>query len=322
MSEPDRDGVPRLLADVGGTNVRFALMSNGELRDRRQLKCALFQSFAAAVEEYLGEIPDARRPRQAAVAIACPVEGDEIRMTNHVWSFSVEAIRRSLGLERLVMLNDFEALALAVPSLPADACEMIKRGAPRERGTVALMGPGTGLGTSALVYGNGSSFALACEGGHRTPAPTTEREWEVYRLLAGRYGHVSAERVLSGPGLSGLYSALAELAGSNGGREPDPAEIAEAARTRSDLIAVETLELFSAWLGAVGGDLVLTLGARGGLILGGGILPKLGAAFDREQFTRRFVAKGRFASYLGEVPVQLIVRRGVTLLGAARVLAR
>lgn len=312
-----------LVVDVGGTNVRFALTTeDGGLGHAVKLKCSTFSSLTHAIESYLESVPGRPAPAAAAIAVAGAVLNDRIQMTNQVWSFSLEETKRALGLERLVVLNDFEALALAIPLLAKDALDTIKPGVPRQGAPIAVMGPGTGLGTSALILAGDFETALAAEGGHRTLAATTDREWSVIRTLAERHGHVSADRVLSGPGLGRIHWALSALEGAQPDRELEAVEIGELARQGSCPLAVEALGLFSGWLGMVAGDLVLTLGARGGVYLGGGVLPKLGRAFDRQAFNARFVAKGRMSEYLEPVPVHLILRRGATLFGAARALAR
>ncbi|MDH3744894.1 MAG: glucokinase [Acidobacteriota bacterium] len=315
------DRVPALVADVGGTNVRFALVdSDGRLTDLRHFKCRRFSGPTEAVSTYLDEVAPGARPSSMAMAVACPVLEDEIRITNLEWVFSGEHMRLDLGLERMVVVNDFEALALAIPALEEGDTQAIQPGDSEALAPIAVLGPGTGLGSGGLVYSEGSWIAIAAEGGHRDLAPATEREWEVFRALQARFDHVSAERVLSGPGLVNLYDALSAPAQEGRRRLPEPEEIARLALTGDSEIASEVMQLFCAWLGAVAGDLALTLGARGGVYLGGGVLGKLGGAFDHEVFCARFRAKGRFSSYLREIPIRLITRRGATLLGAARVL--
>lgn len=308
---------PALVADIGGTHVRFALAAaSGGLSDRRTLDCADFASPAAAAESYLSGLRLDERPRVACFAVATPIDGDLVEMTNRVWRFSVEETRRRLDLDRLEVINDFTALALAIPALDSEDRRPIKRGEPRAGSPLAILGPGTGLGVSALIPHQGGWLALATEGGHRDLAAATEREWRVVEVLRRRYDHVSAERVLSGPGLVALYQAVAELSGAEVG-ELEPSEVSELARREPTSPAGEALLLFTGWLGAVAGDLVLTLGARGGVYLAGGILPRLAEGFDDERFRDRFVAKGRFRAYLEPVPVDLIVSEEAALLGAA-----
>ena len=308
-----------LVADIGGTHVRFGIATaRGRVGDPSTFRCADYTSLTEAARAYLEEA-DGPSPRRAAFAVAAPVQGDRVRMTNHVWSFSIETVRRELALERLEVLNDFAALALALPALGDEDLTEIKAGDPARDAPLAVLGPGTGLGVAALVPAGGSWTALTTEGGHRDLAAQTEREWRIVRHLQERFEHVSVERVLSGPGLVNLYEAVSRLAGE----EPQsltPAAIVAGAREAAPPACLEATSLFSGWLGAVASDLALTLGAFGGVYLGGGVLPKMGDVFDIDRFRGRFLAKGRFREYLRPIPVFLITRPHATLLGAARAL--
>jgi glucokinase len=308
-----------LVADIGGTHARFGIATpGGSIESVSTFECADYASLTAAARAYL-EQADQPPPKWAAMAVAGPVHDDAIRMTNHLWSFSIETVRRELELDRLEVLNDFSALALAVPALGGEDLWEIKPGTPASRAPVAVLGPGTGLGVAALVPAGSSWAALNSEGGHRDLAPQCEREWQIARHLRERFEHVSVERVLSGPGLVNLYEAISRLADS----EPQsltPAAVVAGARARSSPACVEATTLFSGWLGAVAGDLALTLGARGGVYVGGGLLTKMEDVFDVDRFCERFLAKGRFRDYLRPIPVSAVVRPQATLLGAARAL--
>lgn len=309
----------RLVGDVGGTHARFALVdAEGGLTAQRVLASGEFADLAGAVERYLAEV-GAPRVGEAAVAVACPVLGDDIRFTNLHWAFSIAGTRARLGLRRLEVLNDFEALALSLPALAEDDLDYLRVGARAAAAPRALIGPGTGLGVAGLVPAGEGWVAIPGEGGHRDLAPASEREWRLFVRLAERFGHVSAERVLSGPGLVWLYEAI--VAADGGLPEPlEPAAVSARAADGSCAAAREAAALFSGWLGAVAGDLALTLGARGGVYLGGGLLERMGAAFDRDRFAGRFLAKGRFASYLTPIPVALVRHPYPALLGAIRTL--
>lgn len=323
MSGTARPSAPiALLADVGGTNARFALLDgDGRVVAPTTVASAGHGDLGSAIEERLRfyGVAAPLALRSAAVAVAGPVTGDRVELTNVAWSFSISATRERLGLDRLEVINDLAALAYAVAALGAEATETIRDGAGSVEGVAAVLGVGTGLGVGALVTARGLEVALSTEGGHRDLAATTGREWRVVEALARRFGgHVSAERVLSGPGLATLHAALADLDGA-----PtvalSPEGVGEWARA-GEPRAVEALTLFSGWLGAFAGDLALTLGARAGVWLGGGVLPALGPAFDRELFVERFLAKGRFRSWLETVPVRRIVDPNAALRGLARVL--
>jgi glucokinase len=318
-----------LLADIGGTNARFAWQNAaGEpIEAVRIYPCAAFASLQLAIEAYLLELGRGR-PGQAAIGIANPVSGDRVSMTNHHWSFSIEQMRQALGLQKLMVMNDFTALALALPDLAAEEKRLICGGTPVPGATLALIGPGTGLGVSGLIPGgNGERFkyqALDSEGGHGTLCASTPREWAVLQYLQARFGHASAERAVSGQGLVWVYEALSSLDGtpmpaSTSAGPLTAAQISAAALAHSDSRADETLELFFAFLGAMAGNLALTLGARGGLYLGGGILPRLADRLAGSAFQSRFVDKGRFSDYLQAIPVYLIqTQESPALRGLAR----
>lgn len=308
---------PVLVADIGGTHIRFALATAaGGIDQRRTFDGADFDSPASAAASFLSDLEAGERPRVACFAVAAPVGADEVEMTNREWRFSVEETRRRLELDRLEVVNDFTALALSIPTLGDQDRHCIKQGEARAGSPLAVLGPGTGLGVSALIPHPGGWVALAGEGGHRDLAAANEREWRVVEILQRRWGHVAAERVLSGPGLMALYRAVSLLSGIEA-RQLEPHQVAEEAGGDPEGPAGEAMGLFAGWLGAVTGDLVLTLGARGGVYLAGGILPRLGDAFDEERFRARFLAKGRFRTYLEPVPVDLIVGEEAALRGAA-----
>lgn len=316
------DTFPRLVGDIGGTNARFAMIAGPgqDLVAMRTLPCAGFPGPAEAIERYLadGNLP---RPRWCAFGIANPVDGDFVRMTNHSWAFSIAALRDQLGLDHLQVLNDFTALAMALPALtPADLAQ-VGGGTSVARRAIGLLGAGTGLGISGLVPSGDDYVPLEGEGGHVTLAASNAHEAELIAWLATRYPHVSAERVLSGPGLVALYDAHAAVAGV-------PADVLSAAEISSHGLAgtsslcVETLNTFCAFLGTVAADLALILGARGGVYIGGGIAPKLGEFFARSPFRERFEDKGRFREYLAQIPTWVIHAPYPGLVGATRALDR
>jgi len=314
-----RPDMPRLIADIGGTNARFALLEDGAWRDERVLACADYPDLVAAVEHYLQEVGagSARRPTQAAMAIAGPITGDVIRMTNHVWRFSAAQTRNRLKLERLYFLNDFTALAMAVRDLPKHELEAIGRGRAVAGAPLAVIGPGTGLGVSGVIPCVGNWIALQTEGGHATLSVVNEREMAVLKQLHQRFSHVSAERVLCGPGLANLYEVLCALDGVVPA-EITPAEITRRAAEGSCRVCLEVVSTFCALLGTMAGNLVLTLGAVGGLYIGGGIVPRLGRLFANSPFRDRFEDKGRYTDYLAAVPTFVIHTKLPAFIGLAR----
>ena len=308
-----------LIADIGGTNARFALIDDdGETGSEEVLACRDYPTLVDACQAYLRKIEVRRRPRRAAFAVASPIAGDRVQMTNHVWSFSIEETRRFLGLDHLQVINDFLAIALAIPHLSVDDVVKVGSGTPIGDAPILAIGPGTGLGMASLVpMPGGGWIPLAGEGGHVTMAPAEDMETAVISLMRKRIGHVSAERLISGPGLVNLYRALAEL----GGKEPDPEITPPLCSARaldgSCEISGKALAMMCAMLGTIAANAALTLGARGGVYIAGGIVPSLGPAFAESRFRARFEDKGRFDAYLADVPTYVIHRPLPALLGLA-----
>ncbi len=316
------DTFPRLLGDVGGTNARFGWQANAHsgIEHVLVLPCAAHETLEAAIRTYL-ELKSLPMPRTGALGIANPITGDVIRMTNHHWSFSISEMQRSLGLQQLNVINDFTALALALPSIAKDNLVQVGGTVAEAYAPKALIGAGTGLGVSGLMPtdANDHWVAIAGEGGHVTLAAQTENEYRVIELIRHRYGHVSAERVLSGQGLVDLYLALRQLQKQQPVDVAGAAEITAWALQNKDPLALQSIDMFAGFLGSVTGDLALTLGARGGVYLGGGIVPRWLGWFETSQFRERFEAKGRFNAYLKDIPVWVInAAESPALLGAAR----
>jgi len=312
---------PRLLADIGGSYARFMLeTAPGEYSREATIRCAEHADFHAAVSAYLATLPEGRI-QHAAVAIANPVDGDEVRMTNYHWQFSIEQMRERLGFETLVVVNDFTALAMALPRLTPGAKRQVGGGLARERSVVGLLGAGTGLGVSGLIPADDGYIALGTEGGHASFAPRDERELAILNYAWKQLSHVSFERLLSGSGLELIYRALAERAGVRPADGLPAPEITRRALAASDPVCSETLEAFCAMLGTAAANLAVTLGALGGIYIGGGIVPRLGAYFDRSPFRKRFEAKGRFSSYLARIPTWVITADNATFHGVSAILA-
>jgi glucokinase len=315
---------PRLLADIGGTHARLAWQAERDapLADVATYPCAQHESLQDAIRHYLSEHERPAPPR-CAIGIANPVVGDRVQMTNHHWSFSISELQRTLGFERLVVLNDFTALALSLPSLAPAQRRQIGGGAAAPDGAIALVGPGTGLGVSGLLCAAKDRYVpIAGEGGHTTLAAADDQESAVIGLLRRRFGHVSAERALSGPGLVNLYQALCELRDVPCHAHWDAAAISHAGLAGSDAQCTDAMDMFCSLLGTLAGNLALTFGARGGVYIGGGIVPRWGEQFlAHSRFRERFEAKGRFSGYLHDVPTWLIVAdTSPALLGASRAL--
>jgi glucokinase len=319
------EGYPRLLGDIGGTNARWAWQAvpRAPLQHYREYPCAQFESVHAVIERYLADqcLPT---PADAAFGIATPVTGDVVQMTNHTWTFSIQDLKQALHLNRCLVLNDFAAIAAALPALgPADV-RRVGGGSAVTAAPMAVLGPGTGLGVASLVFApQGQLVIVDGEGGHVTLAATNAREFAVVDWLQKRFGHASAERAISGPGLVSLYRAICAVDGK-AAADLKPAQISAHAQPddvsdRHDACK-EALDLFAAFLGSVAGNLALTVGARGGVYIGGGIVPRLGRAFDALPFRERFEAKGRFRGYLERIPTFVITAPAPALYGAANAL--
>jgi glucokinase len=313
---------PRLVGDVGATHARFALETEaGKLESILVLPCAAYPSLEAALERYLAD--EGSPPvRYAAIAIANPVDGDVVRMTNHPWRFSISAVQERFNLAALLVVNDFAALAMALPHLAENEIARIGEVGKLRSGVKGLIGPGTGLGVSYLVPTANGWQAQACEGGHVSLAADSRREADVLELVRAEYGHVSAERLVSGIGIPLLYRSLCRLDGKPDEKlEVAAPEVSRRALARESPEAEEAVQMFCGLLGSVAGNLALTLGSQGGIYIGGGVVPRLGPLFDRALFRRRFEAKGRFRDYLRAIPTYLITAPYPALAGSAALLA-
>lgn len=298
-----------LLADIGGTNARFAALGpNGRISHVRTLPTAEYASLLEAAQAWLDATGLTGKVGRGAIAVASPIAGDRITLTNRDWSFSAAQLKRRLGLDRLEVVNDFAAIALCVPALTRRDILQIGPGKKTAQAPVAILGPGTGLGVSLLVPGDAGYIPVATEGGHVSLPAADSIDAAIIEALGSRFGHVSAERVLSGPGLADLYTTLATLEGRSVGRL-DPPVVMNAALNDRDPLAVAAIERFCAFLGTVAGDIALTAGARGGVYIAGGIVPRLGRVLTRTPFRARFEAKGRFKRYLQDVPTYVIMRQ-------------
>ncbi|MBK9361616.1 MAG: glucokinase [Rubrivivax sp.] len=312
---------PRLLVDIGGTQARFALeTAPGHLAHPASLRCDEHADFHAVVRAYLDTVPAGLRVEHAAVATPNPVEGDQVRMTNYPWAFSIERTRQQLGLDTLMVVNDFTALAMALPRLDSSGVRQVGGGHARPRSSMGLLGSGSGLGVSALIPAGDGWVSLGSEGGHASFSPRDERELAVLRHAWTLYEHVSFERLLSGPGLVLTWRALAARAGRADDAPPTAVEITRRALQGGDALATETVEVFCNMLGTAAANLAVTLGASGGIYIGGAIVPRLGEAFDRSGFRARFESKGRFSRYVAAIPTFVITAPEATFIGASAIL--
>ncbi len=319
MSERNKS----LVADIGGTNARFAVVPAGTTQTQHEqtLYCEDFDGPVEAARHYLASLGDPHID-VAAFDVATAVTADRIRLTNGPWSFSIAATRDALGLDQLHVINDFTALALAVPILNQDEIRKVGGGAPVPDTAIGVLGAGTGLGVSGLLRHAGRWLPVQGEGGHVAFSPVTAREDAILTIFRRDYGsHVSVERFLSGMGLTNIYRALCELDGVQP-RRLEPAQITDGAIGGRDDRARETVDIFCAALGTAASNVAITLGARSGVYIGGGIVPRLGEYFDRSGFRNRFDDKGRFSDYLSAIPTYVIVAKTPALRGLASLLAQ
>ncbi|HEX9173706.1 MAG TPA: glucokinase [Telluria sp.] len=315
---------PRLVAVIGATHARLSLQgAPGVFRSVRVLKCEDFDGIVPLLRFYLADHADITL-NHAALAVANPVGGDQVRMTNRDWEFSSDAVRRELGLSTLLVVNDFTALAMAIPGLGAADLLQVGGGKPAANAVIGVLGPGTGLGVSGAIPTVDGFVTLGSEGGHMNFAPADEREFAILQYAWREWPHVSNERLISGPGMELIWRALAERDGLDASAQsvrPSAADIVAGALERQDPLCVEVLECFCGMLGGAAANLAVTLGAFGGIFIGGGIVPRMGEWFASSPFRARFEAKGRFSSYLADIPTYVITTPNPAFHGVATILS-
>lgn len=308
-----------LIADIGGTNTRCALVDDGRITAVRELHNRRFSGLTEALMHYLAEVGRPARLRNAALCVAGPILADRVSMVNIDWAFSRTRLARTLGVERLHVVNDFTALAWALLRLKPQDLRALGEGLSDPRSPRIVLGPGTGLGTGLLVpCSNGGWSAISAEGGHVTLAAADEREAAVIAEARREHGHVSAERLVSGPGLALLYRLLARVEGRSV-EALDPADITARA-LRGDTEADAAVEMFLCMLATIAGNLALSTGARGGVYLAGGILPRMLERLERSGFCERFSAKGRYRDYLQGIPVFVVTHEHPAFPGLIQLL--
>jgi glucokinase len=307
---------PRLLGDIGGTRARFAWIESpgAPLSRRAAYEVAGHAGLEPLIARYAADhgLP---APAACALGMAGPVEEGILRLTNAAWAVERAALRASLGCARLLVINDFAALARGIPALAPDEVRRVGGGRAQPGAPIVVLGPGTGLGVSALVFHARGPLAIASEGGHASLAADDEDEAAIVALLRARFGHVSAELVLSGAGLVRLYEAGCALTGCR----PDdlqPGDVVSGAR-RGDADCRAAVARFLAFLGGFAGSVALTFGARGGVYLAGGVVAHLGDAIERSALRDRFESKGRFRGYLERIPTAVVADTTETTLRGA-----
>ena len=311
-----------LAVDLGGTHIRFRLLGDDvPPAPVHVVEADTVTSFEHAVERWRERVGVREALDAIGVAAAGPVAAGAVRITNLDWTLDAHEIEHACRARRCLLVNDITAIAWALPSLAGGDVHTLAAGSPDNRAAKAVVAPGTGLGVSGLVpVADGEFAAVEGEGGHRTLAAHDSREWAIVTALAERFGHASAERALSGPGIEAMWRALASIEDLRWEREKTATEIARDAFAGRDSIAEETIAVFTGLLGSMAGDLALTLGARGGVYIAGGIVPGWGERFDARRLLDRFRAKGRFRAYLSAVPVHVVTHPYPGLVGVERLL--
>jgi glucokinase len=303
-----------LLGDVGATNARFAVLVDGVLGPIKWIEVAHHPTFGEAIQHFVQSHPHKHQITRALLAVAGPVKDDRCEFTNCPWTVDSRNIRDRFGLQSVQLINDFEATALSLPHLAKQDLRSLGEGRGVPGASMVVLGPGSGLGVAGLVQNGIDHVVVPTEGGHATMPANSAREDAILDFLRQRFGHVSAERILSGPGIENLYEVIAALDGT-AAPPSDAAQITVAALKGACPISREALEIFCAMLGAFAGNLALTYGARGGVYIAGGIAPRILEFMVNSEFRRRFEQKGRLAAYLKAIPTQVIVHPAATFLG-------
>lgn len=316
-----------LVADIGGTNARFGIydQDNEKLDFIQSYKVAEHQQFEEVLSHFIDDVIDLalwqRYPISTCLAVACPIDGDRVSFTNSPWKIDRYMVSAFLGNSPTNIINDFTAVGYAVFALEPEDWIEIHAGEQFKDRPIAVLGPGTGLGVCTLISFGDQYKVIEGEGGHVDFAPVDTYEIAILEKLTAQFGRVSVERLLSGSGIVNIYRCLAELAHRDGPLQ-SPEDITEAARAGTDTLAVRSMQVFFRVLGSVAGDLALTIGAKGGIYIAGGIVPRFIDLLVDSEFNYRFEAKGRFREYLRDIPVRLVVRENQGLLGAAKWLQR
>ena len=308
------------VADVGGTNIRLAVIDDGKLSQVKKFLCVDFDSIDAAIKHYFDSLPDYTFDT-GCIAIACPVNSDWVKMTNHSWCFSQRSLQAQLGLDWLGVINDFAAVAYSLPILSENQIVQLGTGEREANGNIAVFGPGTGLGVEHLTLTNHGWQTLDGEGGHVDFAPCDDNDIIIWRYLHSMYGRASAEEVMSGRGIVNIYKAFCADQGIPAVFN-DAAQITSAAQQKNCAVCQKTVKQFCRILGNFAGNLALNLATTGGVFIGGGIALKMIDELSQTEFRTCFEAKGQFSHYVQPIPTFLIAEPDHGLLGAGAYLTQ
>ena len=316
--------VINLVADIGGTNIRVGYFVTdqttgvaSEIRELQVFKCAEYPSLALVLQTYLEKAAVQNRVINVCLAIACPVENDLITMTNLPWEFSQKELKEQLNFNSLYLINDYTAIAHAVPFLKDDQKVKIGGGSAVNEKPIAICGPGTGLGVANVVFSQGNWVSLGGEGGHVDFAPIDDTEMKILSFLLTKYQHVSYEQLLSGLGLEQIYQALSHIAGSTDNLSLTAQQISENALAKTCTRCEQTLSQFCKILGSFAGNLSLTMSSFGGVYIAGGIVPRFVDYFKNSDFRTRFEEKGRFKGFNSSIPTYVVTESQPGILGAS-----
>ncbi len=306
----------KLLADIGGTNIRLSISNNGRFCNTQKLQCADFDSLKEAILFYYAQNNiNTQDIASAAICVACPVLSDKISLTNCHWNFSIKKLKKELNLEQLSVVNDFVAQALSIPFLSKTDIVQIKNGNTKNEQTIGVIGPGTGLGTAILLKEKSFPKVIACEGGHVSVSANNDKEAKIISLAWQEIGHVSAEKLLSGLGLPNLHKVLKKFYGQPI-EKIDAAEIFKRAQNQ-DAFCQEVLDLFFSLFGTFCSNFALSCGCTGGIYISGGIFakPENLEILQKSVFVKSFLDKGRFEGYLSQIPIYVVTHQNPALIG-------
>ncbi len=305
-----------LVADIGGTNIRLGIadLANLTFENVQTYRCADFANIDEAFAQYLSTIDN--KIEYACIDVACPVTGDKVDLTNNHWCFSQSKLAEQFNFEKLIVINDFTAIAMAIPELGDEDKVQIGGGESQPQKPIAIYGAGTGLGVAHLVHSGHKWIALGGEGGHIDFAPTDETQIKILEVLKKKYASVSAEQLLSGLGLVQIYQSLCVINGVE--EQPyQPADITQHGIAQTDPVAEQAMKVFCQILGSFGGNLALTMATFGGVYIAGGIVPRFIEYLQASEFRDRFEAKGRFKPFVSSIPVYVVTESQPGLLGCA-----
>lgn len=304
-----------IIADIGGTNARFAYARDNKIIVQKDYKCNDFPTIIDAARAFIHDHKDHEMPQVAVFAVAGPVNGDQVDLTNLAWKFSCEEVKAALNLSLIEVINDFKAVALGVTHIDQKYIKTIYDVPPLDQKPIGILGPGTGLGVASLVYDGARYVAVDGEGGHVTMPARSQREFDIFQQMLNKYHHISAERVCSGKGIENLYHSICELDGAMPIDGINAEQISQKAIEKSCPICIESLDLMCGFLGRVTGNLALILKAQSGMYIAGGIPPKLGDYFFQSRFVEEYTSKGRMSDLVKSIPVYMIDHPSVGMVG-------